>query len=272
MMEANNEAPNHRYVNSAENPKGHDDHRRRSMNSIAINTLIDRKRRSWSVTLLILATVMSAAAMCPAQVLQKGISVELAPTRNALPMPDADNEDSVIVTVTDNGGVYLGVDPIALDALGEKIKGPLSDPKQQFYIKADARSPYAEVLKVLQVAHGRGAEWPILLTGQHESLAQKGWNPPEGLQVRVGIPPTSGLAPTVIAVLDTGRRFPALEIDDARTPWATLQSTLAQFLRNLDKRIVLIKADGALPFAQVVHVIDVCRAAGSDDVWVAQEP
>jgi biopolymer transport protein ExbD len=86
------------------------------------------------------------------------------------------------------------------------------------------------------------------------------------------MPPTSRLAPTVIAVLDTGRRFPALEINDARTPWATLQSTLAQFLRNLDKRVVLIKADGALPFGQVVHVIDVCRAAGSDDVWVTQEP
>jgi hypothetical protein len=55
------------------------------MNSIAISTLGERKRRSFSVTLLILATVMSAAAMCTAQVLQKGISVELAPTRNALP-------------------------------------------------------------------------------------------------------------------------------------------------------------------------------------------
>jgi|HubBroStandDraft_4_1064222.scaffolds.fasta_scaffold08419_4 biopolymer transport protein TolR len=242
------------------------------MNPTAINTLREREHRGWSVTLAILATVMSTAAMCTAQALQRGISVELAPTRNALPMPDADNEDSLIVTVTDNGGVYLGVDPIALDALGERIRGHLSDPKQQFYLKGDARSPYADVLKVLQVARGVGTEWPILLTGQHESPGRKGWDPPEGLQVRVGRPPTSGLAPTVISVLDTGHRFPTLEINDNRTPWATLQSTLAQFLRNLDKRVVLVKADGALPFAQVVHVVDVCRAAGSDDVWVSQEP
>jgi biopolymer transport protein ExbD len=236
------------------------------MNSIAINTL------RGSLTLVILATVMSAAAMYTAQAMQKGISVELAPTRNASPMPDADNEDSLIATVTDNGGVYLGVDPIALDALAEKIKSHLSDRKQRFYIKADARSPYADVLKVLQAAHSGGAEWPILLTAQHESQVVKAWGRPEGLQVRVGAPPASGSAPTIVAVRDMGHRWPTLEINDARTPWATLQSTLAQFLRNLDKRVVLVKADGALPFAQVVHVIDVCRAAGSDDVWVTQEP
>jgi biopolymer transport protein ExbD len=240
------------------------------MKHLTGNTVGEPRHRTWNIALL--ATVMATAAMCSAQTMQKGINVELAPTRNALPMPDADKKDSLIITVTDNGGVYLGADPIALDALAEKIKGHLSYPKQQFYIKADARSPYADVLKVLQVAHGGGAEWPVLLTGQHESPVRRAWGPPEGLQVRVGGPPTSSLAPTVIAAIDTGHRLPTLEINDARTPWATLQSTLAQALRNLDKRVVLVKADGALPFAHVVHVIDICRAAGSDDVWVTQEP
>ena len=115
--------------------------------------------------------------MCAAQALQKGISVKLAPHAQRAPNARCGQQEALIITVTDNGGVYLGVDPIALDAFGEKIKGPLSNPKKQFYLKADARSPYAEVLKVLQVAHGRGAVWPILLTGQHESLAQKGWDP-----------------------------------------------------------------------------------------------
>jgi biopolymer transport protein TolR len=242
------------------------------MNQVAIGTPGKHKRRLRNITYLALMATMFVAPRCTAQAMQKGISVELAPTRNALPMPDADNEDSLIVTVTDNGGVYLGVDPIALDALAEKIKGHLSDPKQQFYIKADARSPYASVLKVLQVAHGSGVERSILLTAQHESPVRKAWGHPDGLEVRVGVPPTSGLAPTVIAVLDTGHRLPTLEINDARTPWATLQSTLAQFLKDLDKRVVLVKADGALPFAQVVHVIDICHAAGSDDVWVTQGP
>lgn len=242
------------------------------MNQLAIGTPGRPKRRVRNITFTALVVAMFVVPGCTAQAMQKGISVELAPTRNALPMPDADNEDSMIVTVTDNGGVYLGVDPIALDALAEKIKDHLSDRKQQFYIKADARSPYSDVLKVLQVAHGGGAEWPILLTAQHESPVRNVWGHPEGLQVRVGVPPTSSLAPTVITTLDTGHRLPTLEINDARTPWATLQSILTQVLRNLDKRVVLVKADGALPFAQVVHVIDVCRAAGSDDVWVAQEP
>jgi len=54
----------------------------------------------WSVALLALATTISAAhRQSSAQAMQKGISVDLARTSSAVPVPDADNQDALIVTV-----------------------------------------------------------------------------------------------------------------------------------------------------------------------------
>jgi hypothetical protein len=62
-----------------------------------------------------------------ARTMQKGISVELPVTSNAVAMPDADKEDALIVSVTDSGSVYFGVNPISPAALAEKVKGGLSN-------------------------------------------------------------------------------------------------------------------------------------------------
>ena len=71
---------------------------------------------------------------------EKGISVELPVTINAVPMPDADREDSLIVSVTDNGSLYFGIDPISPAALAERVRSSLSNrAEKNLYIKADAR-------------------------------------------------------------------------------------------------------------------------------------
>ena len=78
--------------------------------------------RVWSVALLAVVTTISAAAQSGAQAMQKGISVELARTSSAVPVPDADNQEALIITVTDSGGLYFGIDPVTPDALAEKLK------------------------------------------------------------------------------------------------------------------------------------------------------
>jgi biopolymer transport protein ExbD len=88
--------------------------------------------------------------------MQKGISVELAPTSSAVPVPGADNQDAVIITVTDSGKFYLGIDPVAPASLAEKLKARMSDRTQNLYIKADARAPYAYVVKVLDATRTAG--------------------------------------------------------------------------------------------------------------------
>jgi len=82
------------------------------MSWLKTNNLAGLKNRVWSVALLALATTISAAPQSSAQAMQKGISVDLARTSSAVPVPDADNQDALIVTVTDSGGLYFGIDPV----------------------------------------------------------------------------------------------------------------------------------------------------------------
>jgi biopolymer transport protein ExbD len=217
------------------------------------------------------ATTPPAAAQSPvaAPALQKGISVELAPTRNALPMPYADNEDALLATVTDNGGVYFGVHLITPDALAGKIKTGLSSGKKQLYIKADARTAYANVISVLQAGRAAGTEAAILLTTQPVSSTRT-IVAPRGLEGWLVRP--SGLESTaVVHVLTLGRTSPTVTIDGQQVPWAALQNKLNQVLQNTDRKAALVSAEGQVPFGQVVHVIDVCSAAGFTVVLVTPD-
>ena len=205
----------------------------------------------------------SIAAQSPGA-MQKGISVDLPLTGNAVPMPDADQEDSLIVSVTADGSVYFGVNPISPAALAEKIKGGLSDrTEKKLYIKADARTPYANVVNVLGAMRTAGVEAPNLLTAQQDSSEPVTLVPSKGLEVLVGPPLPSGSDAIVVQALNSGQQRPTLKINNERIPSATLPATLRQLLQNRSEKVVLVKADGLLPFAHVVHVIDICRSTGA---------
>jgi biopolymer transport protein ExbD len=137
--------------------------------------------RVWSVALLVLVTAMSPRGA--AQIMQKGISVELAPTSTAVPVPEADNPDALIVTVTDRGRIYFGIDSIAPDALAERFKGRLSRSTQNLYIKADARAPYTYVVKVLDAARTAGVAGVTLLTTQPKTAQTGKVESPEGIEM-----------------------------------------------------------------------------------------
>src|ERR1700737_4191547 len=123
------------------------------MSWLKANNLARLNNRVWLVALLVLLTVVSAAPWSTAQAMQKGISVELARTSNAVPVPDADNPNAMIITVTDTGSLYFGIDPVTPESLTQKLKGRLS---HNLYIKADAKAPYAYVVKVLDAARKAG--------------------------------------------------------------------------------------------------------------------
>src|ERR1700733_4860121 len=114
------------------------------MIDLATNFAGTLQRRVGGAIFAALVTVMFAAPMCTAQVMQPGINVELATASNAVASPDADHEDSLIVTVTSNGSVYLGINPSTPVRLAEQIKARLSNREQKVYIKADARAAYAD--------------------------------------------------------------------------------------------------------------------------------
>lgn len=205
-----------------------------------------------------------------AQTMQKGISVELPVTSNAVPIPEADREDALIVSVTDDGSVYFGVDPISPAALAEKVRDGLSNrTERKLYIKADARTPYANVVKVLDAIRTAGVEAANLLTAQRDSSGPGTLIPPKGLEVLIGPPLPAGSEAIVVQVLNSEHQRPELRINNEPFQRATLESRLRQLLQNHSENVVHIQADATLPFAAVVDVIDVCRSTGAKVVVVA---
>ena len=192
--------------------------------------------------------------------MRKGISVQMPVTRTAMPMPDADKEDAAVVIITEDGGVYLGLNPTDADAVAGSIRDALSvQPDKNVYVKADARAPYSQVLHVLAALRVVGVEAPGLLTSQPHASAAGTPLPPEGLEVLVGPRPS----PSPRAILQLSQQRSVLKVNGEPVPRASLQNRLAQFFRNRSDEIVQIEADGSLPFAVVVDVIDGCRAAGA---------
>jgi biopolymer transport protein ExbD len=201
--------------------------------------------------------------------LQKGISVELPVTSNAVPEPDADGEDASIVTVTDDGRVYLGIALTTPAALAETVKSDLSNRREKkLYIKADDRTSYANVMQVLDTLRTAGVEDPNLLTTQTVSSAPGTLVSPNGLGVSLGPQLSASPDAIVLQVLKSRQQEPTLKINDERIPRATLKSTLWQLFKNRNEKVVLVKADGTLPFADVVAVIDVCQSTGAKVVLV----
>jgi biopolymer transport protein ExbD len=239
----------------------------KAMNWIATNTWKRPWRRMWSFTFVVFVTMLFAAPRCTAQALQKGVSVELAVTRNAVAMPEADKEGALIVAVTHSGSVYFGIDPITPAALAEE-PGLSSRAEEKLYIKADARTLYANVAKVLNALRTAGVTAPNLLTAQHDTPEPGKPVPPKGLEVLVGPPFPSGTESTVVQMLNSGERQPRLKINNEDIPWANLESRLRQLYQNHSEKVVLLNADGQLPFSNVVHVIDVCRSTGAKVILV----
>ena len=135
-----------------------------------------RKTLRISTLFALIATLLATtrfAANTTAQHLQQGVSVQLAPTANALPMPAADNEDAWIVAITADGKVYFGVDPVDPASLADVMKSRPRKREQMLYIKADARTPFANVARVLEAGRKVWFDTPILLTSQPSVVAKR---------------------------------------------------------------------------------------------------
>jgi len=208
----------------------------------------------------VLAAVLFAPRTNHAQQLQQGISVQLAVTSNAVPMPEADNEDAWIVAVTADGALYFGIEPVFPSDLADKMKSRPRRRDQKLYIKVDARTPFADVRKVFAAAHELAFDTPILLTSQKESPAAGAVVPPTGMEVMVG--PHSDTA-TVVVQINAGQDGPMILVNDQQTPDAPLAATLQSFLKDRRDTPVLVRASGTVPFEAVVRVIDICRSIGA---------
>jgi biopolymer transport protein ExbD len=83
--------------------------------------------------------------------------------------------------VTESGKLYFGIDPVTAESLVGKLKDRAS--RRTVYVKADARAPYASVVKVLDAAHTAGVDDVTLLTTQPKTTSAGAIVPPQGIEM-----------------------------------------------------------------------------------------
>ncbi|HUN84570.1 MAG TPA: biopolymer transporter ExbD [Terracidiphilus sp.] len=107
--------------------------------------------------------------------LQNKVAIDMAKAVNAVPMPDADKDDAIVVAITRDGGVYLGQDKIATDELGAKVREKLADtPGKTIFVRADARAEYRAVEDAIDAVRTAGVDEVGLLTQKREGNAEPG--------------------------------------------------------------------------------------------------
>jgi biopolymer transport protein ExbD len=206
------------------------------------------------------AAVLMAVTQSPT--LQRGISVQMAASNHATPMPEADRENAWIVTVTTDGQIYFGSDQVTADGLAEQMKVHPRNRDAKLYIKADAGAPFSTVRQVLHAARMDMFDDVVLLTAQPETAQPGTVAPPKGLDVWIGLESTNFVAVQISE--DHGSA--TLKIGNKTVAPSALQGSLAQLFDNRAGRIVVLKAAGQVAFAQLVQAIDACQAAGASRV------
>ena len=97
--------------------------------------------------------------------LQKGVSVELAKTKNPVDMKEADRDDAVLVAITRDGKFYLGQDKVNIDDLAAKVNDLLTSRLDKtVFVKSDGRAKYGDVVQVVDNIRNAGVDKVGLLT------------------------------------------------------------------------------------------------------------
>ena len=119
--------------------------------------------------------------------LQRGVSVQLPVTSNAVAVPNADNQNALVVALTADGTTYLGANRLPSSALADSVRKILSTRNEKtLFIKADARVPYARLVEVIDAVQKSGVEGLTFLTAQQDAADQgRRIVPPKGLEMRL---------------------------------------------------------------------------------------
>jgi biopolymer transport protein ExbD/biopolymer transport protein TolR len=124
-----------------------------AINDINVTPMVD-------VMLVLLIIFMVITPM-----LSKGVSVDLAMTRNPIAMDEADKEDAVLVAITRDGSVFLGRSRSEGQDLGTQVADIVSNRiDKTVYVKADARARYERVVEVVNILRTGGVDQVGLLT------------------------------------------------------------------------------------------------------------
>ena len=80
-------------------------------------------------------------------------------------------------------------------------------------------------------------------------------------------PPPQNDRTIVVQLIDRGPgQPPALKINQDETTWENLQGRLTDVFKTRAEKVVFVKGDDNIPFADVANVIDIAHSAGVDKV------
>jgi len=97
--------------------------------------------------------------------LQKGMSVDLAPVDNPRDMPDADKDDAILIAVMRDGSLFLGTTKINLADITVQLKDLLANRLDKtVFVKSDSRALYKNVVAVVDEVRAAGVDTIGLLT------------------------------------------------------------------------------------------------------------
>ena len=97
---------------------------------------------------------------------------------------------------------------------------------------------------------------------------------PKGLDALVPQPPPPNAPKNqntdrtiVVQLLDRGPgQDPAVKINQEDATWDTLQARLTDIFKTRAEKVMFVKGDNNIPFADVANVIDIAHSAGVDKV------
>lgn len=111
--------------------------------------------------------VMLIIFMVITPMLTKGISVDMAKTKNPIAMQAADKDDAVLIAVTREGRTYLGTTAMNPEDLPAKVRDIVVNRLDKtVYVRADARARYQVVVDVVDNLRAAGVDQLGLLTEQ----------------------------------------------------------------------------------------------------------
>ncbi|MGD1106565.1 MAG: biopolymer transporter ExbD [Terracidiphilus sp.] len=209
------------------------------------------------------------------------VAVTLAKAENAVAMPDAGQEDAIVVAVVRDGAVFLGQEKVDPSQLGSRIRDKLAGKTDEtIYLRADARANYRDVEDVIDAIRSAGAEEFGLLTQRKEEAQPEDYlwigNPllkSVGLEVFIPSSPKTprrGSSPPdntiVVHVVYRPNAAPAYTINAADVTHTELQSKLTEIYSSRSDRVMFVTGDDNLRFSDIADVIDIGRASNVDHI------
>lgn len=215
------------------------------------------------LAVLVGVAVFAVSGSGQAPALQKGITVQMASSSHAAPMPEADYENAWIVTVTADGRIYFGTEEVTADGLMEQMRIHPRNRAAKLYLKADAGAPFSSVRQVLHAARKDLFDDVVLLTSQPEATQPGTIVSPKGLDVWIG---AEGASNPVVVQIASEEGSTALKVNNEAVAPSELQTRLGKIFDNRADRIVVLALSGQIAYAQIVHAIDASRAAGASRI------